>query len=125
MVLHQNFADFVLFLYIHVSYADGDFHPMEKSLILDKMSKLFPNEHDLETKLAAAQKEYLGVDAKKMPGIILDTFRQYNSVKFSQKYKVYTDMFEIVNADGKVDESETAALEELKKIIDLSAEATT
>ena len=123
MVLHQHFADFVLFLYIHVAYADGVFHPSERSLILEKMAKLFPAERDLEMKLKDAEKEYLSVDAKKMPGIILDTFRQYNSVKFSQKYKVYTDMYEIVNADGKVDESETAALEELKRIIDLRAEA--
>jgi uncharacterized tellurite resistance protein B-like protein len=123
MVLHQNFADFVLFLYIHMAYADGVFHPAERKLILEKMTKLFPNDHGLEAKLAAAEKEYRHLEPATVPGVILDTFRQFTHIKFSQKYHVYTDMFDIVNADGKVEESETAALEELKKIIDLSAEA--
>lgn len=123
MVLHQNFADFVLFLYIHMAYADGVFHPAERKLILEKMTRLFPNDKGLENKLAAAEKEYRSLEPAKVPGIILDTFRQFVHVKFSQKYHVYTDMFDIVNADGKIEESETAALEELKRIIDLSAEA--
>lgn len=31
-------------------------------------------------------------------------------------------MYDIINADGKVDESETKALDELKQIIDIGAE---
>jgi uncharacterized tellurite resistance protein B-like protein len=123
MVIHKNFADFVLFLYIHMAYADGVFHASEKEVILDKMSKLFHDEPDAGKRLDAAEKEYLSIDSKKVKDIILDTFREHTHVKFSQKYKVYSDMYDIVNADGKVDETEALALEELKKIIDLSAEA--
>ena len=123
MVIHSNFADFVLFLYIHMAYADGVFHPSEKEMILVKMSKLFHDDPDLRKKLEAAEKEYLNMDSGKVPTVILDSFRHFTHVKFSQKYHVYTDMYDIVNADGKIEESETIALEELKRIIDLSAEA--
>jgi uncharacterized tellurite resistance protein B-like protein len=125
MVIHKTFADFVLFLYIHMAYADGFFHHTEKELILEKMSKLFPSETDLRTKLERAEKDYLHLNSEKVSSIIYDSFKHFNQIKFAQKYKVYTDMFDIVHADGKVDESETVALDALKKIIDLSAEART
>ncbi len=123
MVIHQTFADFVLFLYIHMAYADGFFHPKEKELIVEKMEKLFPSEPDPMKKLDTAEKDYLHMDPEKVADVIHDSFKHFNQVKFAQKYKVYTDMYDIVQADGKIDESETTALEALKRIIDLGAEA--
>lgn len=123
MVIHKSFADFVLFLYIHMAYADGVFHPSEKDVILEKMSKLFPTEGDPRKKISSAEKEYLALDATAVSGIIRDTFKHFSGVKFAQKYKVYTDMYDIINADGKVDQSETTALNALKQIIDMGAEA--
>ena len=119
MVIHKSFADFVLFLYVHMAYADGGLHHNEKEVILDKMHKLFPKESNPLKKLETGEKEYLGLDSRKVSGVILDTFTHFKEVKFVQKYKIYTDMYDIINADGRVDESETAALDELKKIIDL------
>lgn len=123
MVIHKSFADFVLFLYVHMAYADGVFHPSEREVILEKMSKLFPTEGDPRKKINAAEKEYLALDTATISSLIRDTFKHFSSVKFAQKYKVYTDMYDIINADGKVDQSETLALNTLKKIIDMGAEA--
>ena len=123
MVIHKNFADFVLFLFLHMAYADGEFHPTEKEVILDKMRKLFSGESNPLKKMETAEKEYLGLDRTKVSEIILDTFKHFKGVKFAAKYHVYTDMYDIVLADGKVDDKEAYVLEELKKIIDLSAEA--
>ncbi|SRR5258706_15328631 len=123
MVIHQHFADFVLFLYVHMAYADGGPHHSEKDVILNKMHKLFPNESDLPKKLEAAEKEYIDLDSSKVSDVILDTFRQFKEVKFTQKYKIYADMYDIIIADGEVHDSETSAMDELKKIIDLGAEA--
>lgn len=125
MVIHKNFADFVLFLYIHMAYADGVFHPTEREVILQKMPKLFPQEEDLSKKLEDAEEEYLDQNKNRLKELILDTFRHFREVKFSAKYHVYADMYDVVHADGKVDETEREVLEELKRIIDLSAEAKT
>lgn len=125
MVIHQNFADFVLFLYVHMSHADNDYHPNEMAVIRGKMAKIFPNETDPEKKLYNALREYNTFDKSRIDGLIKDTFAHFNHIKFAQKYKVYTDMYDIINADGKIDESETAALESLKKIIDMGGEAKT
>ena len=124
MVVHKNFTDFVLFLYIHVAYADGFFHPNERETIHGKLHKLYPPEPEVDyaALISDMEKEYLSYDKKKVLDIIHATFRQYASISFTQKYKVYADMFDIIRADGKVEESETLALDELKRIIDISSE---
>lgn len=122
MVIHQSFADFVLFLYVHMAHADSDFHQTELGVIREKMSKLYPFESDLEERLEVAMNEYKAFDKSKLKILFKDTFNQFPNVKFAQKYKVYADMYDIINADGKIDESEAAALHELKEIIDISAE---
>ncbi|MBX7126184.1 MAG: TerB family tellurite resistance protein [Cyclobacteriaceae bacterium] len=121
MVIHKTFADFVLFLYIHMAHADGEFHPLEEKEILLKIPKLFPGLSDMNAKLQSALTEYRAVAPASLPQLIRDTFNHFSTVKFAQKYKVYTDMYDIINADGKVDERETVALAALKEIIDLNA----
>ncbi|MBS1557138.1 MAG: TerB family tellurite resistance protein [Bacteroidetes bacterium] len=122
MVLHSNFPDFILFLYIHMALADGYLHPSEEQVILEKMRKLYPDETDRKRKFATAVAEYHALDKSLALTVIYDTFKKFDSVKFAQKYKIYTEMYDIVNADGKVEESEKAALEKLKEIIDIDAQ---
>ncbi len=124
MVIHKSFADFVLFLYVHMAHADGEFHELELNLVREKMLKLFhPEKVDLDSKLNEVISQYRAFDKNKLKILYRDTFDHFTNVKFAQKYKVYTDMYDIINADGKVEESETRALNELKEIIDISAEA--
>lgn len=122
MIIHTSFADFVLFLYVHMAHADGDFHATEKGVVLEKMAKIFPRESNYERKFNDAVTQYRSIDHGQITSIIRDTFKHFDQVKFQQKYKVYTDMYDIINADGKIDESETKALDELKQIIDIGAQ---
>ncbi len=122
MVIHKSFADFVLFLYVHMAFADGEFHPDEVGVVKAKIKKIFPNTGEHEQKLKDAMEEYSAFDKANLNELFKDTFAHFNHVKFSQKYKVYTDMYDIINADGTIDESETEALDSLKKIIDLGVE---
>jgi uncharacterized tellurite resistance protein B-like protein len=123
MVVHNSFADFVLFLYIHMAYSDGEFHPSEKDVILKRIPKLFPGEVDPLKKMNDANTEYLTLDRSKALNLISETFKHFKEVKFAQKYKVYTDMYEIIHADGRVLDAEERAMSELKEIIDASADA--
>jgi len=121
MVIHKTFADFVLFLYVHMAHADGEYHQLEHQVIVDKARKLFPAASSVDDMVTAAVRDYKSIDHSKVQTVIRESFQHFSSVKFSQKYKVYTDMYDIINADGKVDESESAALNELKEIIELGA----
>jgi len=123
MVIHSTFSDFVTFLYVHMAHADGEFHIEENKVILEKMAKLYPpGSIDLKEKLSATVNQYKNVDTGSVSKLISQTFRHFDKVKFTQKYKIYTDMYDIINADGKVDDSETAAMETLKEIIDMGNE---
>ena len=122
MVIHSQFPDFILFLYVHMALADGAVHSSEEQVILTKMAKLFPEESDLKMKLGKAISEYRALDSSLAINVIRESFRFFDKVTFAQKYKVYTDMYDIVNADGKVEESEKHALDGLKEIINMNAE---
>lgn len=122
MVVHSNFSDFATFLYVHMAHADGHYHPEEMHVIIDKMKKFYPATENLHEKLEKALGQYRATDPSQISIIVRDSFKHFTNVKFAHKYKVYTDMYDIINADGKVDESETQALEELKQIINMGAE---
>lgn len=121
MVLHQSFPDFVLFLYVHMAMADGGIHVTEENVILEKMNKLFPPEKDKNHLLKESIAHYKTIAPDSILPSIRETFQYFDQVKFPVKYKVYTDMYDIINADGVVDEAETKALDSLKKIINISA----
>ncbi|MBK5280405.1 MAG: TerB family tellurite resistance protein [Bacteroidia bacterium] len=122
MVIHNSFNDFVLFLYVHMAHSDGESHDLEKGVILEKMSKLYPPESDYDKIFEDAVKAYDRVDKSKVTDLMRETFKHFDHVKFAQKYKIYTDMYDIINADGIVHTLETRALKELKQIIDIGTE---
>ena len=124
MVIHNSFNDFVLFLYVHMANSDGESHDLEKGVIIGKMTKLYPPESNLDKIFDDAMEQYRSINKSNVVDIIRATFKHFDQVKFAQKYKVYTDMYDIINADGKVHESETKALKELKQIIDIGTEKT-
>jgi uncharacterized tellurite resistance protein B-like protein len=118
MVIHDNFQDFVLFLYIHVAVVDAALHGSEEEVILEKMGKLFPSDSNFKVRLEEAVAHYKTLSHETVGEIIRDTFLHFNQIGFDQKYKVYTDMYDVVNADGKVEAAEKAVLNSLKEIID-------
>lgn len=121
MVIHDTFADFVLFLYVHMAHADGDLHVTEVKVIKEKMTKLYQSE-DLDKKFTAALDQYNAFNKSNLNKLFHASFAHFETIKFAQKYRVYGDMYDIIYADGKVEESEKRALDELKDIIDINSE---
>jgi len=121
MKVHESFSDYVLFLYIHMALADGTLHPQEEMVIIDKLTRLFPLEGNPKKKFDEAVAAYKNFDKSTMDEFIHLSFKHFHHIKFAHRYKVYTDMYDIIHADGKVDETETVAINTLKKIIDLGA----
>ena len=83
------------------------------------MKKLYPDNSDYDKRIDEAVLLYDDFDPKQFKILFKDTFKHFSKVTFSQRYKVYTDMYDIVHADGKVHEAETIALNALKEVIDL------
>jgi uncharacterized tellurite resistance protein B-like protein len=102
-----------------MAYADGALHPDEENAILEKMNRHFPIEGDHKVKFDKAVVDYQKINPSENHVIIKDSFKHFDHIRFSQRYKIYTDMHDIILADGKIQESETKAINELKEIIHL------
>ena len=111
----KSFKEYILYLYIHIAFADGSIHEKEKELIMERMKILFPGE-DLDARYDAIVTTYIA-EAGNSSEIIQGAHDQFKNVHFYKKYKVFLDLYEIINADGVIQESEQQALEKLKKVI--------
>lgn len=117
MAAFQNFQDFALFLYIHVAHSDGQFQAAEESMVRQKLAGLFDQEEEREQKFAMLLDLYRSTPADALPALIRETFQHFSGVQFSAKYKVYTNLFDIINADGRVSSGETEALRQLRALM--------
>lgn len=116
MVIHTTFADFVLFLYVHMSQADSMYDPKEMQVIKEKMQTLFPEGTDFEKKLYTTIRQYNSFDRSKLKELVEKTIQHFG--KKDALKDIYADIQDIFSADGTVDSSETRAFEALKQIID-------
>ena len=117
----KSFKDYILFLYIHVAYADGEVHEKERELIMQRIQHLFPGELDPAGKFDEMVNAYMQ-DAGNSEESIRGAHTQFNNVEFYKKYKVFRDLYDIIHADGVVSETETEALEKLKQVIGIEIE---
>lgn len=122
MVIHANFNDFVLFLYVHMSRADETYDPNEMATIKKKLAKLFEKDADVEKKLYSAIREYHSFNKENLTSLFKDSFEHFGEDHRVLKNNFYDDLNEIILADGQVLRSETKALEALKAIIELNSE---
>lgn len=123
MVIHNTFNDFSLFLYLHIAHADGNLHQQEEAVVREKISRLFGSETDIDKKFADALDQYNSVRKEDLPLLIRSTFRHFKEVEFAAKYKVFTELFDIINADGRVDFSETSVISQMRELMTLGSEA--
>ena len=122
MVIHASFKDFILFLYVHMSRADENYDPNEMSIIKKKIEGLLDKGADIEQKLYTAIREYNSYDKSKLSALFQASFKHFSDDKSVAKNSFYNDLNEIILADGKVDVTETRALDALKEIIELNTE---
>jgi len=120
MVIHSSFEDFLLFLYVHISQSDNTYDPKELGLIKEKMRDIYPAETDFEKKLYGTLRAYNTFDKSKLRELIEDTFKHFHTNKLDKKEKIIADLFDIINADGRVEASETKAIDTLKNTINSS-----
>ncbi len=122
-VKFKTFKDFVIFLYFYIAYADHEFHPAEEALIRSKIERLFPKDLNHTSRFKEAHQSYLAAAAADLKPIIEKGVRDFPHVGSNDKYHVYKDLYDIINADGRVDEKETEAIEALKSIIEMNFKA--
>jgi uncharacterized tellurite resistance protein B-like protein len=122
MVIHSTFRDFILFVYVHMSHADDSYDPNEMATIKKKIGGLFQKDTDIERKLYTALREYNSFDRAKLPALFEASFKHFNEDQSVLNNNFYTDLNEIIAADGKVELAEARALKALKEIIEMNSD---
>ncbi len=116
--LFPSFNEFTLFLFIYMANADGNIDQTEVDVIVDKVKKIYPEKADPLKTYHLARLHFFSFSREQVDEIILSNFNHYRKTSFSRKYKIFVDLYDIINADGIVDESENMSLIKLKTIID-------
>jgi uncharacterized tellurite resistance protein B-like protein len=118
MVLHSSFADFILFVFVHMSHADNSYDPLEIAAIKEKMKDIYDVDTDFERKLYLTIRQYNDFDKSKLNALLADSFQHFNP-DYAVSTDVFRDLQEIMQADGAVNRSEKNALESVRRLIDL------
>lgn len=117
MIIHKTLSDFILFLYVHASHSDSNYDPTEMAVIKKKMTSIFPAGTDMERKLYGTIREYNTFDKMKLDDLFNASIKHFKSEGGVKDNTIFTDMEDIVRADGKVNSSEAKALEVIAKLI--------
>ena len=117
MIIHKTFADFIIFLYVHISHSDSSYDPAEMKVIKTKMTDLFPAGTDIERKLYSTIREYNSFDKANLEELFNESIQHFKSENRVKDNTMFTDIQDIIRADGKVNPSESKALETINKLI--------
>lgn len=117
MVVHESFADFLLFLYVHMSHADNQYEPAELQAIQSKMKTLYPAGTDLEKKLYAALRSYQHLDKSAIHTLIEDSVQFFSEQQDIPVEQITRDLQEIIHADGTVHQHELKVLEAFTRLM--------
>ncbi|MDH5598068.1 MAG: hypothetical protein OEY34_03025 [Cyclobacteriaceae bacterium] len=115
----DTFDEFALYIYIYIANADGFIHIKEKESILAKLKKQYPTESDYEgLKRFKHMNKVYEDNIEDQDQTIKLNVEKFPNIRFTDKNKIFSDVYDIINSDGIVDDRETEALNKLKKIIE-------
>ena len=117
MIIHKTLSDFILFLYVHASHSDINYDPAEMAVIKTKMTRMFPSGTDIEKKLYGTIREYNSFDKTKLDDLFSASIEHFKSDVRVNDNTVFTDVEDIIRADGKVNSSESKVLETISKLL--------
>ena len=110
----ENLEDFTLFLLLHMGHVDGSLHPNEKDTILERMRELFPGYTLLNEKLAEMELMYGKLSFGRAEELLKISLSKFFHIDPAKKKEIYAALFDIINANGRVNEEETQTLQLFK-----------
>ena len=110
----ENFEDFTLFLLLHMGHVDGSLHPNEKDTILERMRELFPGYALLNEKLVEMELRYGKLGYTRAEELLKLSLPKFSDIDPIKKKEIYAALFDIINANGRVNEEETNTLKVFK-----------
>ncbi|MBS1543272.1 MAG: TerB family tellurite resistance protein [Bacteroidetes bacterium] len=109
----RNPEHFAMLLLVHLASADGSLHPAEEDVILKEGTSLF-NSHDVASLLASTREHWTRLGMVNAMAEIDENLLLLGSLNEAQRNRLYSLLFDVINADGRVREEETTFLKKVK-----------
>ena len=110
----EKLEDFTLLLLLHMGHVDGSLHPNEKDTILDRMKEMFPAVSSLIEKFTEMELLYGKLGYARVEDLLKITLPKFSHIDAVKKREIYSALFDIINANGRVNEEETQTLQIFK-----------
>lgn len=110
----EQIEGFTLFLLLHMGRVDGSLHPNERDTILEKMKELFPGNSSFEQMLTGMEMQYAQLKYGAAETILKEGLQKFAHIDLLKRNEIYSALFDIINANGRVNEEETQTLQTLK-----------
>ncbi len=106
----ENFEDFTLFLLLHMGHVDGSLHPNEKDTIFERIRELFQNDSLSTEKFAEMELMHEKLGQVRAGELLRISMPKFSHIDPDKKKEIYAALFDIINANGRVNEEETQTL---------------
>jgi len=110
----HSVEEFTLLLFFHMAHVDGSLHPNERDTILERMKVLFPEDNTLEAKLTKMESSYPSIGDDGAQDLLKDSLKKFPDVAQAKRLEIYSSLFDIINANGRVNLEETNTLQVFK-----------
>ena len=110
----ENLEDFTFFLLLHMGHVDGSLHPNEKDTILEGMKEIFPSHSTLTEKFVELDAVYKRLGPGRAEDLLNISLPRFANIDPIKKKEIYSALFDIINANGRVNEEETQTLSVFK-----------
>jgi uncharacterized tellurite resistance protein B-like protein len=114
MIGLEKLEGFTLFLFLHMARVDGSLHPNERDTIVEKMNELFPSHPLDESGLEEMEEQYARLKYGAPEAILQEGLQRFSSEDAIKRKEIYTALFDIINANGRVNEEEKLTLQIFK-----------
>ena len=109
----RNPEHFAMLLLVHLASVDGSLHPAEEDVILNEGKGLFKS-YDVSTLLQSTREHWSRLGMANAIAKIDDDLQLLRSLNEAQRNRLYSLLFDVINADGRVREEETTLLKKVK-----------
>ena len=109
----RNPEHFAMLLLVHLASADGSLLPAEEDVILKEGLNLFES-YDVVALFESTREHWKSLGMVNAMAEIDDDLPLLGSLNEAQRNKLYSLIFDVINADGRVREEETTFLKKIK-----------
>ncbi len=110
----ETIEDFSLLLLLHMGQVDGSLHPNERETICERMLDMFPS-YPTEERIKSMEEAYRKLGSERVEELLLSSLTRFAATTAETKKQIFAALFDIINANGRVDTHETKTLGVFRK----------